>query len=57
MVYDEGFQVKINDEVFFAFSKYRTINNKVMIYFLMINFINFSDKFLNLKIPKDDDDE
>jgi hypothetical protein len=57
MVYDEGFQVKINDEIFLAFSKYRTINNKVMIYFLMITFINFSNKFFNLKIPKDDDDE
>jgi hypothetical protein len=29
MVYDEGFEVRIGSDVFFAFSKYRTIDNKM----------------------------
>jgi hypothetical protein len=29
MVYDEGFQLRILHESFFAFSKYRTVNNSV----------------------------
>lgn len=29
MVYDEGFEIYFNDQNFFAFSRYKTINNKI----------------------------
>ena len=42
MVYDEGFEIRIANSVFFAFSKYKNIGNLVNI---------------SYQNPKDDDDE
>lgn len=38
MVYDEGFEINFDNEVFFAFSKYELDTSEVFLFFLKLEF-------------------
>lgn len=50
MIYDEGFEVKISIQSYFAFSKYTAEKNQVS----FTNYLIIKDGMI---IPKDEDDE